>query len=334
VRQVNYFSELYGAYFRTVAKVLSEDRVTEKDIYRIISETAFRDSALFIPEKLLPQRDGTSVWGLLKRNGDGSFSSVLSHMPPKIVTELQKRWLKAKLADPRFRLFMTDAAFEALSERLKDVTPLYNRRLFRYFDVFSNGDDYESDTYRKSFRAVLQAAKRRETVQIGFLSRNGEMIRGDFLPLKIEYSKKNDKFRAYCLRICGGRVRGSNVINIGRIAEICHADSGYIGGDTQEDTEKFFAERRCREPVTVEVSGERNGMERFMMEFAAYEKQSELDLQSGICTAKIWYDGQNETELLIQLLSFGPVLKILGPEDFRRQAAERVKKQHELNGGQ
>ncbi len=327
---MNIFSELYGAYFRTVAKVLSEERVTEKDIYRIISENAFRDSALFIPEKLIPKKDGSSPWGLLKRNSDGSFSPTLSRKPPRLVTGLQKRWLKAKLSDPRFRLFMEDAAFDTLRERLKDVPPLYDRRFFRYFDVYSNGDDYESEDYRKKFRAVLSAVKSRELLHIGFLSRNGGMLRGEFLPLKIEYSKKNDRFRAYCIRFSEGKQMGSNVINIGRIAEVCPTGKTYSGGNTESDTEKFLSERRCKEPVTVEVSSERNGVERFMMEFASYEKQSELDLNTGKCTAKIWYDGQNETELLIQLLSFGPVLKILGPEGFRKQAAERVERQYSL----
>ncbi len=327
---MNIFSELYGAYFRTAAKVLSEERVTEKDIYRIISENAFRDSALFIPEKLIPKKDGSSPWGLLKRDEGGSFSSVLSRKPPRLVTELQKRWLKAKLSDPRFRLFMEDKTFDALRERLKDVPPLYDRRFFRYFDVYSNGDDYGSEAYRKNFRTVLSAVKSREILHIGFLSRNGGMLRGDFLPLKIEYSKKNDRFRAYCIRFSDGQPRSSNVINIGRIAEVYPTGNAYSGGNTDSDTEKFFSERRCKEPVTVEISSERNGVERFMMEFASYEKQSELDLKTGKCVAKIWYDGQNETELLIQLLSFGPVLKILGPEDFRRQAAERVERQYNI----
>ncbi len=326
---MNIFSELYGAYFRTAAAALSEEKVTDKDIYRIISENAFRDSALFIPEKLIPRGDGSSPWGLLKRNPDGSFSSVLFRKPPKLVTELQKRWLKAKLSDPRFRLFMEDEAFEALRLRLKDVPPLYDRRFFRYFDMYSNGDDYESPLYRKSFRAVLSAVKSREIVHIGFLSRNGGMLRGDFLPLKIEYSKKNDRFRVYCMRFSGEKPLGSNVINIGRIADIFPTWKVY-GGDAENDTEKFFSERRCKEPVTVEVSSERNGVERFMMEFAAYEKQSEFDLESGKCTVRIWYDGQNETELLIQLLSFGPVLKILGPDSFRKQAAERVERQYNI----
>ena len=67
-----------------------------------------------------------------------------------------------------------------------------------------------------------------------------------------------------------------------------------------------------------------------MAEFASYEKRTERDLETGKCTVSLWYDKQDETELLIRLLGFGPVLEIMGPPDFRKQAAQRVKKQAEL----
>ena len=66
------------------------------------------------------------------------------------------------------------------------------------------------------------------------------------------------------------------------------------------------------------------------MEFAPYEKQSERDLTTGECIVKIWYDNQDETELLIRLLAFGPTIEILSPSDFRQKAAERVLNQFEI----
>ena len=47
-----------------------------------------------------------------------------------------------------------------------------------------------------------------------------------------------------------------------------------------------------------------------------------------ICS--LYYDPADETELLIELLSFGPVIRILGPERFLSQVRERVRRQHEL----
>jgi predicted DNA-binding transcriptional regulator YafY len=66
------------------------------------------------------------------------------------------------------------------------------------------------------------------------------------------------------------------------------------------------------------------------MEFAPYEKQSERNFTTGECIVKIWYDKQDETELLIRLLSFGPTLEILAPSEFRQKAAERIFRQFEM----
>lgn len=320
------FSEIYGAYFRTAAKILSKESVTEAEIYDIIGSEGFRDSALFLPQKLIPRADGTD-WGLLRKAPDGRYCRVLKNPPPAILTRLQKMWLKAKLSDDMTGLFLGEKERELLSEKLRDVPELYKNEYFRYTDIFTDGDDYRSEQYRRCFKAILRAIKRRELLEIQFTSGHGKRIRAKYLPVKIEYSPKNDKLRAYCYSFRRGRVCGCGTINIGRIEDV--RETGVIiRGELSE--KRFLARMKCEQPVTVRVTTERNAAERFTAEFASYEKQTERDLESGSLLVKIFYNPQDETELLIRLLSFGPVLEILSPEGFREQAAKRVKMQAEL----
>ncbi len=326
---MNIFSEIYGAYFRIAAEALSRGKITDKELFDIIAEKGFADSGLFVPEKLIPDKSGYSPWGLLKRNEDGTLSSVLRSKPPKLLTTLQKRWLKSLLSDRRLRLFLTNESFERLSERLAGVKPLFDVRLFRYFDTFADGDDYESEQYRICFGRILTAVKSRELAEITFVSpKNGEK-HGEYLPLRLEYSAKNDKFRALCVLFVNGRPVSGNTINIGRITDV--RLTGKVRGNNV-DMRKYRAKFRCE--VTVEVSSERGGIERFMTEFASYEKRSVYDIKAGKCTVQIRYDKQDETELLIRLLGFGPVLEILSPEDFRQEAQRRVERQYQLLFGE
>ncbi|MCI7768151.1 MAG: WYL domain-containing protein [Oscillospiraceae bacterium] len=318
------FSEIYGAYFRCTEAILSEGKLSEKRLREIVSEKAFRDSQLFIPEKLIPDKSGNSPWGLLKRDEKGRLCSVLEQSPPRIITALQKSRIKAMLSDPRIRLFLSDEDISALSERLKDVKPLYNREYFREFDRFTDGDDYEDPHYREVFGIILKAVREREILTIELVSRRGIRMTKNVLPVKIEYSRKNDKFRVYCITAPQKEEYLFNICRIERAMPTGKHES------FAPDMEEFFSRRRCEKPVTVEVSSERNAVERFMMEFAAYEKRSELDLETGKCHASIYYDKQDETELLIMLLGFGPVLKITGPEEFLEKARERVERQYEL----
>lgn len=317
---MNIFSEIYGAYYRTAAVLLEKCGVTEKDVYSVINDEAFTDSALFIPLKLIP-KNGASDWGLLKEK-DGKYVSVLKHKPARIVTLLQKRWLKAQLDDPKFRLFLKDP--DKLKERLGDCKPLYSREIFRTTDAFADGDPFEDENYVRNFRTFAEAVHTGELVETTFLSGRNETKHGVFLPLRLEYSRKNDKFRVYC--VPEGTPKSGGLINLGRVIT---AVNTHRRNDSEADLEDFFARRRCKEPVTVEVTSERNGIERFMMEFAAYEKHTVLDTETGVCTVKLWYDKADETELLIRLLSYGPVLRIISPKEFRKQAAERVRRQKE-----
>lgn len=328
---MNIFSEIYGAYYRAVGRLLSLEKFGKGEIRETIECEAFRDSALFIEPKLLPKKDGSSDWELILQNDDGSFSPVTKNAPPKIVTELHKRWLKAKLTDPRFALFFEADTLKCLTKRLENVKPLYDPSCFRCYDVYADGDDHSDTDYRKNFRTVLNAVKKREILKIDFVSGKNEPSFGQFLPLKIEYSRKNDKFRVFCYRMLHGHFSGTTVLNIGRMTNVRATGLCFpLPDNAIDETEKVFGERRCREPVQVEVSSERNGIERFMMEFAGFEKQTELDMSAGKCMVRLWYDSGDETELLIRLLGFGPVLRIIGPEHIRKQAAERVEKQFQL----
>ena len=70
-----------------------------------------------------------------------------------------------------------------------------------------------------------------------------------------------------------------------------------------------------------------------MTEFASFEKHTIRDLETNEYTVELWYDYQDETEVLIGLLSFGPVIEILGPPHLREQAKQRIDRQYEYITG-
>ena len=329
---MNIFSEIYGAYFRAAASLLKKrgKPLSESDVHEAVRKYGFRESALFLPQKLIPQKDN-SDWGLLRKTEKG-FVPITKNSPPDILTRLQKSWLKAKLSDPRFALFLDDRETELLSIKLKDVQPLYRPGHFRFFDRYNDGDDFKAPEYRCNFKTLLSAVKAHEAVRIDYLSGHGKSINTIVLPLKIEYSAKNDKFRVYCRTVSNGTLRGGITINIGRILNIVEPVGKYFSRTAADaaSMERFFSDRRAPEPVTVYVKPERIAPERFLLEFANYEKRTERDPEDGSLIVKIYYNRADETELLILLLSFGAAVEILSPSEFRAQAAERVRRQAQL----
>lgn len=316
------FSEIYSCYYSVTSKILHKLPLTEKQINEFINLHAFSESALYLMPKLCKENG----WGLLSK-ANNSFSSRLNNSPELPLTLLEKRWIKSLLQDPRIRLFVEDNTLKELTDCLKDIQPLYQKEQFKLFDIYSDGDDYTDKEYIQNFKIILKAIRSKSIVNIIFKSGKGQLITGDYLPYRLEYSQKNDRFRIYTAKMNGLKTVALGTINLSRIYHIKITDKYY---PESVDMERIFKWKRCIEPVTLEISSERNGIERFMMEFANYEKHTVSDNESGKCSATLWYDLQDETELLIKVLSFGPILKVTGPERIINQLQERIDKQYQL----
>ena len=71
---------------------------------------------------------------------------------------------------------------------------------------------------------------------------------------------------------------------------------------------------------------ERNALERSMLHFAHFEKRVEK-LDNRTYLVHIKYDKDDETELVIRVLGFGPMVRVVEPDDFKSLIIERLKKQ-------
>ena len=97
-----------------------------------------------------------------------------------------------------------------------------------------------------------------------------------------------------------------------------------------EDLCKLFTSKNENLPITLEITKERNTLERFLLQFASFDRYTEYDAERDIYTCQISYDTADETELLIRILSFGPTVKVRGPQRFLDQIKERLIKQIKL----
>lgn len=320
------FSELYGLYYRIVADILNQAPLTRAEAQRIASESGFAESVLQLVPKLLENR----AWPLLDEQ-DGVLASRLHHPVRMPVSTLELRWLKAVLADPRARLFLADGEIARLEELLFDIPPLFDPADFVYFDRYRDGDDYYSYAYIRHFRQVLAALREQVPIQITYHTgahSNGVRVNtGNFLPLKLEYSEKDDKFRIHCAVIRYGKLLHYATINLGRILETADSTERYNGPC---DLNGWFSRTRCPEPIVVDIFPERNAIERFLLEFSSYERQSTFDEETGICRVQMWYSMPDETELLIRILGFGPAVLVRSPKHFIHQIRERIHKQNRL----
>lgn len=323
---MEFFSEIYGCYYKIVAEILEcadMDAVSRQEIMDITERLGFAESALTVPDRLF-----SGQWSFLEKLDANGYASRLENCPHIPLTLLQKRWLKSLIYDSRVSLFLDDGALAELGETLKDVEPLWNDGNFLYYDRYENGDDFSSPEYRQSFRNILEAIRSRKTIHFDYTSSKGKFARKTCLPLKLEYSSKNDRFRLMALRspfdkrfiLDRYRLDGMKNVRLTDVQEKAKECGRSISLDS------LMRQSYDTEPVRLLIKNKRNALERTMLHFANYDKDTkQLDENTWECC--IYYDSSMETELLIEILSFGPVVQVAGPETFVNLIRERLRRQ-------
>ena len=295
------FNEIYSAYYNTVAKIIAciiNGSADEKTINKIINETAFGESMLTVLPSLKSEK-----WQLVKTD----MTTPLRHIPTMPLTLTQKQWLKAISLDPRVKLFGVEF------QGLEDVEPLFTYEDYYIYDKYTDGDPYEDEDYIERFRIILTALKDKRPLKIQMVNRKGHTISMTVMPQQLEYSEKDDKFRL----ISTGCNYGS-ILNLARITrcEKC-ATSG-------KATNTFFVE--SKEAVMLRISDERNALERVLLHFAHFEKRAER-IDENHYLVHIKYNKSDETEMVIRILSFGPMVEVVESQEFKNLIIARLKSQ-------
>ena len=296
------FNEIYGSYYRVTALALREavkGDLTRKRLNDLIRNEAFSESVLALPQGLQGEN-----WRLLRRD----LTTPVQAEPTVPLTLMQKRWLKALLLDPRIQLFDPDTT------GLEDVSPLFTPDMFVWYDRYANGDDYTDPAYAARFRVILQAIRERRRLSMTYDSRRRGQIQTIVTPHHLEYSQKDDRFRLIASNW------GRNwTINLSGITT-CEI------GD-EEDLAPYHRGKTSR--LTFELVDRRNALERVLLHFSHLEKETER-LDDERYRVILHYDPQDETEMVIRILSFGPVIHVVEPLRFAEQVRQRVERQMTL----
>lgn len=293
------FQDIYSLYYQTVAAILRQSAagtLTGQDILRLTQEKAFGESILTLPDLL-------KKWPLLRKD----LSTPIQQIPALPVTVLEKRWLRTILSDPRISLF------DPPMQSLDDVEPLFSLRDIVYFDRYADGDPYDDPQYRRNFHLILTAIETGRRLSVHFHTGKDSRIRQILLlPHHLEYSDKDDKFRLY------GMTSGKPtpiILNLQRVHRCELMEK--VNLDRYLDMETRLS------ALTFILTDERNALERVLLDFSHFEKKT-TRLGDGRYQVQLLYDTDDETELLIRVLSYGPLLRVTAPDHFISLIRERL----------
>ena len=132
------------------------------------------------------------------------------------------------------------------------------------------------------------------------------------VPYKLEYSEKDNKFRIWIVDC-----RFSKILNMSNIQSCEVVGDGKVWNKKGYDGSDFFV---------LELLDERNALERVVLHFAHLKKEVER-ISHNTYKIKVYYNKFDETELVIRVLAFGPLVKVIEPNSFVLLIKERLIKQ-------
>lgn len=295
------FSEIYSLYYKAISRILAlavDGKLTEKDMYVMARENAFPESAMTIIPALKNKE-----WPLLTDD----LHTPLGNQPVLPLTILEKRWLKTVLSDPRASLFALKMT------GLEEIEPLFDPEDIICFDRYTDGDPFTNEKYRTHFRTIWKALKEKNLLHLEFMDRRGNTISSIYRPMKLEYSDIDDRFLLLAMKkeqFC--------TISLSRITR---TEIEGAAPDTAIPDE-LSPKRRA---VFI-ITDERNSLQRVLMQFSHYKKEAEK-LDEKHVKVTLTYEEEEETDLTIQLLSFGRFIEVLSPESIRKSIKGRIQKQ-------
>lgn len=365
------FHRIYSGYFKTVRKIINSavkydkanpenKSISGKGIRNIITDESiyskyqdllddnYSDNPDNRAEEIINTRYNEihgklyKLWHLFKKDESGNYTTTLSNVT-RPQTSLEKRWLRTISEDPRFKLFVSVAEEKKLCQSLQEYTPLYNADTVVCFDQFTDGDDYSSQLYQSNFYTVLNALKKHRYLSFDYLANKDNRLYTveNVIPLRIEYSPKNDKFRL--LAVTNGSY---GIYNMSNIKDNCKS--------VYPIPAKELMEARKLKPnkltAVIEIYDSRNALQRALIAFSDYEKEVEfarkdksscifqreaVQKKRTISQAKslivykmtITYYKTDEIELLIRILGMGHLVKVVESDSLIAKIRQRLKTQ-------
>ena len=218
------------------------------------------------------------------------------------------RWLKTILDDQKMRYFLDeDNEIRPLKQWLEDNAPHIKPLPMQYVEHFDRFHYQESKTEKEqeNISVLLESIQNAAAVFIRYRANNNTLHEGVYYPILIEFSKRNNYFQCICCTPLYDRII---TMNASQIEAITITETRFAAWKAHQALQNYRAKQT--RTVEVEFYDVRNAVDRILTEFAPWKKECRYDRKTDLYTLKLYYQQQDEKEILIRLMGYGPIIRI------------------------
>lgn len=226
------------------------------------------------------------------------------------LTTWELKWLKSVLNDPKMMLFISANLKAKIENIIPENIDKINIDDVKYYDRYYS-DDFDLQLKPEIFRILIQAISEHKSVEIHYNTKSGNMRKGIYNPLIIEFSKRDNVFRLFLQsennrRIC--------VMNCERIISCLISNEHFDAEQAKKSLEKF--NKINQRSVVLEFKNVRNIPDRILSELSPWKKTCRYNKETGIYTLKVYYHKHDEMDLVIRIMSYGAGVRVTDKQHF------------------
>ncbi len=226
------------------------------------------------------------------------------------LTTWELKWLKSVLNDSKMELFISEQLKAKIEDIIPDDIEKININDVKYYDRYYS-DDSDLELKPEIFRTLIQAVSENKSVDIHYNTKSGNMRKGTYNPLTIEFSKRDNVFRLFSQSVKNGKIC---VMNCERIISCSISGKHFDAEQAQNSLEKFNSKNQCS--VVLEFKNVRNIPDRILSELSPWKKTCQYNKETGIYTLTVYYHKHDEIDLVIRIMSYGAGVRVTDKEHF------------------
>ncbi|MCM1990243.1 WYL domain-containing protein [Oceanirhabdus seepicola] len=331
------FHECKNRYFRLVFLILSlaKDGLSKEQVIKLIDDGEYDEKVIGKDFKtfqglLLNEYDDKDNLNLL-REKDGLFYPSINHSTnqniPVRFNVVEKQWMKRLIEEPMVKVLLGDTLVLKLEEALNDVEGIGNIDMIERTYTANNDVSIDYSKFHDDFHTILEGIVQNKPIRYSNVDKWGRRYENKLsLPIRIEYSLKDDKFRISMYSLEENRPIMVNLHTIEKV-ELVHDMKPNI--DKQEVLKLLKENKYAKEPIVIEVTDERGAMERCFMCFSGFERTSRF-LGDNKYEIKLNYYTFEEDDVIRKLIALGPFVKVISPHRIIDVVVRKIKKAMEL----
>lgn len=323
------FHKVYSKYYEAVTRLINAG----KDYSKVQIDEYFRDEISGETDSKVQKALFSQKLPSLFCYEKGKFHSYINRHVPVLCTRLEREAAKSICSLPSASLFLSEELLEKLARATEDVESQWNMG-----DIIVN--QRRDSSHRED--DVSQEAKQEEDVPAtaeGGAERSGEYREklavltaalrsrkavaceeaAQLYPVKLEYSYRYDEFYLWAFE------PGRNCYVKRSLQELTklHATQQTFEGYNADITD-FMKENQ--KEAELEIKTNELLAEECFRVFSYYAREASYEAGEAVYRLKIFYQPDEEGDLIGDILSLGSAVTVLAPGEMREKLCSRIRK--------